>query len=146
MLLVPLKDAEGKLWSLQYLSDGKKVFLKNGRVKRLFHTIGTPTQKHILTEGYATAASIYESTGICAHVAFNCGNLKAVAEEQKLHPDSELIIAADDDWKTQDNQGIKHAKETAISTNSKLATLSGLKAIDLKKILISMICFWLRDL
>ena len=123
MLLVPLRDSESKLWSLQRIyPDGKKIFLKNGRVKGLFHTIGTPTQKHILTEGYATAASIFESTGICAHVAFNCGNLKAVAEElRKLHPDSELIIAADDDWKTEDNPGIRHAKETAISTNCKLA-------------------------
>ena len=123
VLLVPLKDAEGKLWSLQRIyPDGKKVFLKNGRVKRLFHTIGTPTQKHILTEGYATAASIYESTGICVHVAFNCGNLRGAAEElRQLHPDSELIIAADDDWETEGNPGIKHAKETAISTNSKLA-------------------------
>ena len=123
VLLVPLKDVEGKLWSLQRIyPDGNKLFLKKGRVQGLFHTIGSPTTERIVAEGYATAASIYESTGLCIHVAFNCSNLKAVAKEiRKLHPDSELIIAADDDWKTEGNPGIKHAREAAIASDAKLA-------------------------
>ena len=40
-LLIPLRDGEGKLWNLQQIfPNGKKRFLKNGKVKGLFHNIG----------------------------------------------------------------------------------------------------------
>ena len=43
-LLIPLRDGEGKLWNLQQIfPDGKKRFLKNGKVKALFHIIGEQT-------------------------------------------------------------------------------------------------------
>ena len=40
-LLIPLRDIKGKLWNLQKISpDGKKLFLKNGKVKGFSHIIG----------------------------------------------------------------------------------------------------------
>ena len=75
MLLVPLRDSEGKLWSLQRSIRWQKDIPQKWQVKRLFYTIGTPTQKHILTEGYATAA-VYESTGMCATLHLIVGTLK----------------------------------------------------------------------
>ena len=100
VLLVPLRDQDGKLWSLQRIyPDGNKQFLKDGRSSGLMHTLGEPTPTRVIAEGFSTGASIHEATGHCVHIAFNCHNLKTVAESiRKAHPDTDLVIAADDDW------------------------------------------------
>ena len=105
VLLVPLRDQDGKLWSLQRIyPDGNKQFLKDGRSSGLMHTLGEPTPTRIIAEGFSTGASIHEATGHCVHIAFNCHNLKSVAESIRIaHPDTDLVIAADDDWKTEEN-------------------------------------------
>ena len=105
ILLVPLFDLDGKLWSLQYIyPDGKKLFLKGGRSSGLMHTLGDTTPTRIIVEGFSTGASIHEATGHCVHIAFNCHNLKTIAESiRKAHPDTDLVIASDDDWKTEGN-------------------------------------------
>ena len=117
--MIPLMDTEGKLWSYQRIYPDKrvqgKIFLNNGRVTSLFHTIGEPTPTRIIAEGYATAASLHESTGHCVHIAFNCHNIKPVTEAiRKKYPDANLIIAADDDHMTSGNPGLSKAKEAAI--------------------------------
>ena len=99
-------------------------FFKNGRVTGLFHTIGEPTPTRIIAEGYATAASLHESTGHCVHVAFNSHNLQQVAESiRRMHSDVELVIAADDDWKAEGNPGLtmrqKLRKHQALSFPSR---------------------------
>jgi phage/plasmid primase-like uncharacterized protein len=49
-------------------------------------------------EGYATAATLYELTGLPVIVAFNSGTLPAVAEcYQDKYPDKTLVIAGDND-------------------------------------------------
>ena len=54
-LLIPLRDRDGKLWNLQQIfPNGKKRFLKNGKVKGLFHNIGEQTDVIYIGEGYAT--------------------------------------------------------------------------------------------
>ena len=125
-LMIPLMDTEGKLWSYQriYPDDrvNNKFFLKNGRVTGLFHTIGEPTPTRIIAEGYATAASLHESTGHCVHVAFNSHNLQQVAESiRRVHSDVELIIAADDDWKAEGNPGLTYATKAAQASGAKLS-------------------------
>ena len=124
--MIPLRDTKGKLWSYQKIyPDNRvqdKIFLKNGRVTGLFHTIGEPTPTRIIAEGYATAASLHESTGYCVHIAFNCHNLKSVTEAiRKKYPDANLIIAADDDHMTNGNPGLSKAKEAAIEFGGALA-------------------------
>ena len=123
VLLVPLRDLDGKLWSLQRIyPDGKKLFLKDGRSSGLMHTLGDTTPTRIIAEGFSTGASIHEATGHCVHIAFNCHNLKTVAESiRKAHPDTDLVIAADDDWKTEGNPGLTKATEAARSCGAKLA-------------------------
>ena len=118
-LMIPLMDTEGKLWSYQRIyPDNRvqdKIFLKNGRVTGLFHTIGEPTPTRIIAEGYATAASLHESTGHCVHVAFNCHNSIPVAKAiREKYSDADVIIAADDDHMTSGNPGLSKAKEAAI--------------------------------
>ena len=98
-----------------------KIFLNNGRVTGLFHTIGEPTPTRIIAEGYATAATIHEATGFCVHIAFNCVNLKAVAKTiREQHPNTDLVIAADDDWKTDGNPGLTHATAAAKAAGAAL--------------------------
>ena len=126
ILLVEARDADGQLWSLQRIyPDGRKLaklFLKDGRKQGCFHTIGESSGTRIVCEGIATAASLYEATGHCVHSAFDCGNLLSVAEAIRAkYPDSEIIIAADDDHRTEGNPGMKKAEEAARAVNGTVA-------------------------
>ena len=123
VLLVPLRDLDGKLWSLQRIyPDGNKLFLKDGRTSGLMHLLGAPTPTRIIAEGFRTGASIHEATGHCVHIAFNCHNLKTVAESiRKAYPDTDLVIASDDDWKTEGNPGLTKGADAARSVKANLA-------------------------
>ena len=125
-LMIPLMDTERKLWSFQRIyPDNRvqdKIFLKNGRVTGLFHTIGEPTPTRIIAEGYATAASLHEITGHCVHAALNCHNIKPVAKAiREKYSDADVIIAADDDNMTNGNPGLTKANEAAIEIGGALA-------------------------
>ncbi len=75
-----------------------------------------------IAEGFATAASIYESTGIPTAVAFNSGNLLAVAKVlRKRNPKARIIICADNDRITQGNPGVSKATEAARAARALLA-------------------------
>jgi putative DNA primase/helicase len=64
-LLVPVRDASGKLWNVQRIAPSKpgswpdKLFLKGGRKSGLWHWCGDPAGAAVLliAEGYATAAA-----------------------------------------------------------------------------------------
>lgn len=122
-LLVPLRDENGVIHSLQTLTaDGGKFFLDGGRTKGCYHAIGKPDKVLIVCEGYATGASIFEATGYAVAVAFNVGNLEPVARVlQSKYPELKLILAADDDWKTQGNPGLTQAKEAAVAVGCLVA-------------------------
>ncbi len=75
-------------------------------------------------EGYATAASIHEVLNVPVVVAFNSGNLVAVAKAyHEKYRDSAFVFCADDDWQSTDgmgrpyNAGLKAAKEAADATH-----------------------------
>ena len=91
-LLIPLRDHKGKLWSFQEIDHkGNKLFLKNGKVKGLFHIIGEQTDIIFIGEGYATMASIHVATEKACVVAFNAGNLRDVCSQVRYsYPDNEL--------------------------------------------------------
>lgn len=114
-LLIPMRDTAGKLHSLQTIApDGGKRFQPGGRVKDCYHAIGKPDGVLIVCEGYATGASIHEATGHAVAVAFNAGNLLAVAEALRAkYPALRLILAADDDVATPGNPGLTKATEAA---------------------------------
>lgn len=110
-LLVPMRDATGKLWGVQSISaDGFKSFPENVRMRGSFHVINPNANGETLyvTEGIATAASVAEATGAKVYVAFNAGNLKAVAQAARAqHPQAEIVIAGDDDCFTHRPDGSK---------------------------------------
>ena len=101
-LFVPMRDVQGKLWSLQYISaDGRKMYHPGGRKEGCHHLIRSDgaTQHLFIAEGYSTGASVHELSGKRpVAVAFDAGNLLAVARaHHALRPDVPRIIAADND-------------------------------------------------
>jgi phage/plasmid primase-like uncharacterized protein len=70
----------------------------------------------IVTEGAATALSIYEalSSRYTVIAAGDCGSLKYAAEAaRKKWPEHEIYVAADDDWKSKQSGRKNHGLEAA---------------------------------
>ena len=123
LLVVPLRDATGKLWSLQFIgADGQKRFLKGGRKVGCYHGIGkrpAPGEPLCVCEGYATGASIHEATGHAAVVAFDAGNLLPVARALRAkYPEARIVIAGDND---ASGVGQLRAEEAARAVNGLVA-------------------------
>uniref|UniRef100_Q31HV9 Primase n=1 Tax=Hydrogenovibrio crunogenus (strain DSM 25203 / XCL-2) TaxID=317025 RepID=Q31HV9_HYDCU len=108
-IAIPMSDVKGKIWGLQLIrSDsaikGTKKIQKKFEPKGLgmrghFHMIGSPRELLLIAEGYATAATIHETTGLPVAVAFNANNLEPTAKElKKYHPNTKFVICADDDY------------------------------------------------
>ncbi len=116
-LVVPLLDSEGDLHSLQFIfKDGQKRFLAGGKTLGHYYLIGEPENLICIAEGFATAASIHESTGFAVVVAFNAGNLQSVAQTiHHYYPNLPVVICADDDYETDPNVGLLRAAEAARS-------------------------------
>ncbi|OLN29860.1 DNA primase [Desulfovibrio sp. DV] len=126
-LVVPVLDAKGAVMSLQFIGlEGDKLFLAGGKLKGGYSPIlaanGEKKGRLYVCEGYATGATIHAATGAAVLVAFNCGNLLAVAEMARAqYPDREIIICADDDAKTAGNPGLSKATEAAVAVKALLA-------------------------
>lgn len=120
-LLVPVHDSAGAMHGIQFISpDGIKKF-KSGTVKHgNYFSIGTPEDNTLLiAEGYATAASLCESTGYAVAVAFDAGNLLAVAKTlRKKFPGYRLILCGDND---DSGIGQKAAREAALAVGGFVA-------------------------
>ena len=122
-LLVPMRDAAGKLHCLQTIgADGAKRFLLGGRVRGCYLAIGRPSGRLIVCEGYATGATLHEATRDAVAVAFNAGNLQPVAMALRMkYPCLTMVIAADDDWHTPGNPGLSAANQAAAIVGGKVA-------------------------
>jgi putative DNA primase/helicase len=120
-LMVPLRDAAGKLWNVQRVTpDGQKRFTKDGRKSGLWHMLGSDgdtlhTEAVILVaEGYATAASLHEATGLPVAVAFDAGNIGKVAHAlRQLVPTALLVLCGDDDQATHAKTGRNPGRDKA---------------------------------
>lgn len=116
---IPATDCEGTLWTVQYIAeDGTKRFAKDSRKEGCFHVLGgidklADVPVILITEGYATAATIQEATDLPAVVsAFDAGNLKSVAKALRAqYPHTPIIIAADDDKHLELTQGVNPGKK-----------------------------------
>jgi putative DNA primase/helicase len=118
-LLLPLRDADGVLHSLQRIGpDGTKRFLDGGRVAGCWFALADkPDGPVIVAEGYATAATVAQATGCAAVAAMSCGNLLAAAQALRgKWPERTIVIAAD-----RDEAGLAKATEAAKVTRAKLA-------------------------
>lgn len=114
-LVIAARDVHGQLHTLQFISvDGTKRFLTGGRITGCYFSIGRPTGSLLVCEGLATGSTLHKATGKAVAVAFNCGNLLAVAKALRAKfPALRLIVCADNDTGTPGNPGLTHATATA---------------------------------
>ena len=99
VVVLPLQDATGKIWSYQKIyPNGDKFFMKGGRTSGCYYFIAnrnvSKNERVIVCEGFATGASIHQETGMPVAVAMNAGNLKKVADSLVFR---NITIAADND-------------------------------------------------
>lgn len=122
-LVIPLRDVDGELHSLQFIAeDGRKTFLTGGRKRGCYFSIGRPGGDLCICEGYATAASIHEATGYATASAFDAGNLEPVARALRgKFPRLRLILCADNDTETDGNPGLRYAEAAARAVRGFLA-------------------------
>ncbi len=120
-LVVPIRKGSD-LVSLQFITpDGGKRFLKDGQKAGGFCLLGDVSRTLVICEGYATGRTIREATGFAVAVAFDCGNLLPVAQwAQRSHPGVALIIAADNDHKTESNPGKSKGSRAAEAVNGRM--------------------------
>jgi putative DNA primase/helicase len=128
---VPASDASGNLWTIQYIrEDGTKRFAKNSRKEGCFHVVGgidalVKSPLLVISEGYATAATLSQTLGFATVAAFDSGNLVPVAKTlHAKYPEKQIIIAGDDDKHLELTHGINpgrsKAEEAAKSVGGKV--------------------------
>ncbi len=127
---IPAFDVDGKQWTMQYIQeDGTKRFAKDSKKEGCFHPVGgmdalAAAPALVISEGYATAASLAEGLGHATVAAFDSGNLPHVARAlREKFPDKPIVIAGDDD-KAQEierghNPGRAKAEEAAKAVGGK---------------------------
>jgi conjugative relaxase-like TrwC/TraI family protein len=131
-LVVPLRDAEGRLWNLQTIGPrGEKLLLPGARKVGTFFTIGPdadPRRPLWLAEGFATAATVHAATGLPAVVALDASNLAPVAAALRARePSRPLLFAADNDHglpRRPDplpNVGLERARAAAAAVGGRVA-------------------------
>jgi putative DNA primase/helicase len=101
-LVVPLYDEDGTLASLQYIGlDGGKLYHPGGQTGGKFWMVGTMDEPGTLyvAEGFATAATIHETTGRPCVVAYSASSLPPVTEamRKRYGEAQEIVIVADHD-------------------------------------------------
>jgi phage/plasmid primase-like uncharacterized protein len=101
-LVVPLYDEDGTLSTLQYIDhQGGKLYHPGGQTGGKFWMIGSLDEPGTLfvAEGFATAATIHETTGRPCTVAYSASNLVPVTSIlRELHGAvQDIVIVADND-------------------------------------------------
>lgn len=126
-MALPMIDERGAIHGLQVIyadkAKGKKGrdkdFWPAGVAKKgHWFQIGMPDWIALVAEGYATAASLHEATGLPVIVAFDAGNLLPVAQAiHKRYPRAKLLICGDDDYASAGNPGITAANAAAVAVS-----------------------------
>lgn len=132
-VVVPMLDTQGRIHGLQFILPAghtrrkrmggrDKEFWPAGLAKRgHFFVIGAIPQVGgavLLAEGYATAATLFEATGLPVVVAFDANNLLPVAEEiARRYKRTRILVCGDDDYLSEGNPGRTAAQAAAIAVD-----------------------------
>lgn len=119
-LILPLFDHKNRICNLQFISaDGSKRFLKGGKKKGCFWWFGQNTDTILIAEGFATAASLHLNTGYLTIIAYDAGNLEAVAKIiRERQPTANIVVCADND---ESGIGQEKANRAAHAVNGLVA-------------------------
>jgi putative DNA primase/helicase len=105
---------------MQYIrEDGTKRFAKNSRKEGCFHVVGeikalVKSPILVISEGYATAATLSQTLEFATVVAFDSGNLVSVAKAlHEKYPEKQIIIAGDDDKHLELTHGVDPGRSKA---------------------------------
>ncbi|RAX59326.1 hypothetical protein CCZ01_00910 [Helicobacter monodelphidis] len=133
-LLIPLKDENGKIWSVQRIfPNGDKIIgiirTKDEKEQGIeysakksgcFHIVGAKNLEYckefIIAEGFATAATIYKALNKPVIMGVDAGNLPKIVEVLKAKfQNTPITLIADNDKKRElqglSNIGVETAKE-----------------------------------
>jgi putative DNA primase/helicase len=151
--VVPMRDAAGRLWSVQRLlpkrlrdpATGKDGTDKlYGPPKRtpdervasrktgLFHVLGQVQSAPVvlLAEGYATAASLHEAAGLPVVVCFDSGNLVHVAKALRSKwPALPFLVCGDDDKASEARGRTNAGRVKAYAAAEAAGAAAGLAAV-----------------
>lgn len=129
-LLIPVYDEDGQLTGCQFIyADGDKKFLTGTKKKGSFHFLipkdfnKDDVQIVCIVEGWANGVTVLMAMDCLVFIAFDCGNLLAVAElARRKYPHALIVMCADiEPQKT----GIKAASEAANAVNGVAAIPTG---------------------
>ncbi|RBW93617.1 DNA primase [Escherichia coli] len=125
-LVIPFSNGQGEIRSYQRIpvTGGKDArILKDSEKTGNWFTFGTPENGRplLFAEGYATAASLHEATGLPVLMTVDAGNMIAVAENaRKIWTDSPFVFCADNDHQREINKGVFSATKAAEVTNGEV--------------------------
>lgn len=134
-MVIPMLDVAGRIHGLQIIRGKQpagtkrkldKEFWPSGLIKKhhfhLLGMVGMVTPIILVAEGYATAASLFEATGLPVAVAFDAGNLGPVATALRArYKKAQILICADDDAFSDGNPGVTCASAAALGVGGAYA-------------------------
>jgi putative DNA primase/helicase len=121
-LVVPLYDQDGTLATLQYIDhEGGKLYHPGGQTGGKFWMVGSLDEPGTLfvAEGFATAATIHETTGRPVAVAYSASNLVPVTGIlREMHSATQdIVIVADHD---QSGVGQRYAEQASAKYGARM--------------------------
>ncbi|EES4170733.1 DNA primase [Escherichia coli] len=125
-LVIPFSNGQGEIRSYQRIpvTGGKDArILKDSEKTGNWFTFGTPENGRplLFAEGYATAASLHEATGLPVLMTVDASNMIAVAENaRQIWTDSPFVFCADNDHQREINKGVFSATKAAEVTNGEV--------------------------
>ena len=123
-LVLPLYDSDGTLATLQYIDhEGGKLYHPGGQTGGKFWMVGSLDEPGTLfvAEGFATAATIHETTDRPVVVAYSASNLVPVTGtlREMYGATQDIVIVADHD---QSGVGQRYAEQASAKYGARMVT------------------------
>ncbi len=127
-LIIPLYNKDRQHVNVQKIfqapvgEDGRqKFYYTKAEASNLHYIFGEISDRFIIAEGFATGATLHETTGWPVAITVNADAMPTVSMYlREFYPDAQIIIAADDDISSK-NKGESKATEAAFAINAQIS-------------------------